>query len=269
MADAPFTVQARALRRAADILGGKHTLRAALHVPMARLEEWLEGRADPPMDIFLRAVDIISTPAAPSRPAAASVRARTLVQQSGELMRNTERTLARSRELRNQSRAAPHPNVARFLGTVFGKNDRAPMLAAALDAAIDATHAQMGNVQLRSQGGLEIVTYRGFQEPFLKFFACVSDDHGAACGAALKTASRVIVGDVASDPIFAGTEAARIMEGAHARAVQSTPLVSVSGQVLGMVSTHFDQPHVPADAELAIVDQIARRTAYWLEQATE
>jgi len=39
------TVQVRALQRAADILGGKDPLRATLHVPMARLDEWLAGRA--------------------------------------------------------------------------------------------------------------------------------------------------------------------------------------------------------------------------------
>jgi hypothetical protein len=41
-----LTVQARALLRAAAILGGKQRLRAALHVPMTRLDEWLEGIAE-------------------------------------------------------------------------------------------------------------------------------------------------------------------------------------------------------------------------------
>ena len=53
MDSAPLTVQARALRRAADILGGKDKLRAALRVPMVRLEHWLEGKSLPPMDVFL------------------------------------------------------------------------------------------------------------------------------------------------------------------------------------------------------------------------
>jgi GAF domain-containing protein len=75
------------------------------------------------------------------------------------------------------------------------------------------------------------------------------------------------VGDVANDPIFAGSEAARVMQDASARAVQSTPLVTISGLVLGMVSTHFDRPHVPLDEELALVDQIVERAAFWLEEA--
>lgn len=181
------------------------------------------------------------------------------------MIRNTRLTMERSRELREQTQDKMPPKATRFLETVFGKDDRAPMLNAALDAAIDATHAQMGNVQLKLADGLRIVTHRGFDAPFLEFFACVTDSH-CACGTALKSGARIIVSDVVSDPIFAGTEAARIMEGASARACQATPLVSVSGQVLGMVSTHFDHPHRPSDDELAIVDEIARRAAYWLEE---
>src|SRR5689334_4679521 len=60
MGDKAPTVYARALERAADILGGKEPLRAVLRVPMIRLDEWLAGHSEPPLDIFLRAVDVIS-----------------------------------------------------------------------------------------------------------------------------------------------------------------------------------------------------------------
>ena len=268
MRNASLTVQARALRRAADILGGKDQLRAALHVPMTSLEQWLDGRAVPPMDVFLKAVDIISSPTASYTPPPASSRARILANQSGELKRNSARMMARSREAREQSRNHESPKVSQFLQGLFGTHERSAMLESALDAAIDATHAQKGNIQLKDASGLHIVAYRGFEAPFLEFFTCVSGGHGAACGAAMATGTRVVVGDVANDPIFAGSEAASVMEQASARAVQSTPLVSVSGQFLGMLSTHFDHPHIPAAAELALVDRIVGRAAYWLEQAT-
>ncbi|MBV9190230.1 MAG: GAF domain-containing protein [Betaproteobacteria bacterium] len=263
MGNAPYSVHARALRRAADILGGKHQLRVALRVPMARLEDWLAGKSIPPMDVFLKAVDVISTPTANHTPTAAHVRARILAQQSGELIEKTNRTIARSQERPRQQL----PTVSRFFEGAFSGQNCVAILDAALDAAIEATRAQMGNVQLKSERGLEIVTYRGFDTPFLEFFACVSDGHGAACGAALKTGGRVIVSNVASDPIFHGTEAARVMEQASARACQSTPLVSPSGQLLGMLSTHFDHPHQPANEELALVDQIVERAVFWLEEA--
>jgi hypothetical protein len=69
------SVYARALGRAADILGGKDKLRAALHVPMHSLDEWLAGRGEPPPDIFLKAVDILSTPTSSTPATAATLRA--------------------------------------------------------------------------------------------------------------------------------------------------------------------------------------------------
>ena len=73
------SVYARALSRAADILGGKDLLRAALHVPLHSLEEWLEGRSEPPMDIFLKAVDILSAPTGAAAATAATLRARAFI----------------------------------------------------------------------------------------------------------------------------------------------------------------------------------------------
>ena len=270
MGENATTVHARALQRAADILGGKEPLRAALRVPMVRLEEWLKGHSEPPMDIFLRAVDIISAPVQSTpQTTAAAMRARVLTHQATQLIEGNRRVMEKSRQLQAEHRAmaGPAESVMRFLAEAFSRQDRDRMLASALDAAIEATHAQMGNVQLKDETGLHIVTYRGFDAPFLEFFACVTAGHGAACGAAMKSGARVIVSDVASDPIFAGSEAARVMEQASARAVQSTPLISVSGQFFGMLSTHFDHPHQPAADELELVDRIAQRAAFLLEEA--
>src|SRR5260221_662034 len=72
----------------------------------------------------------------------------------------------------------------------------------------------------------------------------------------------------ATHPIFAGSEAGKVLAAAGVRAVQSTPLVSVTGNVLGMLSTHYDQPFQPDEAELEAIDLIAGRAAYWLDQPT-
>jgi hypothetical protein len=93
------TVYLRTLTRAAEILGGEEKLRDYLHVPMHRLEAWLAGER-PPMDVFLRAVDLVSA--------------------SG----------------------------TQIFGRSFALADPREVLEAALEAAIDATHANRGNVQL-------------------------------------------------------------------------------------------------------------------------
>ena len=122
----------------------------------------------------------------------------------------------------------------------------------------------MGNVQLARHDGLHIVAQRGFAQPFLEFFARVSHD-GSACGAAMKQCKRIVVTDVATDPIFAGTVAGSVLKDAHVGAVQSTPLLASSGWVLGVLSTHYEDRHRPSERELDVLDEIARRAAYCLE----
>ena len=75
----------------------------------------------------------------------------------------------------------------------------------------------------------------------------------------------MVVADVKSDPIFAGADVAEVMEGARVRAVQSTPLVGAAGEILGMLSTHYERPRQPRPQEFEVLDHIARRTAFWLD----
>ncbi len=127
-----------------------------------------------------------------------------------------------------------------------------------LDAAIEITGAQMGNIQLLHDDQLRITAQRGFTAPFLKCFGAVHADQGA-CGTALQRGERVIVEDVRKSPIFAGTPALDVMLAAGARAVQSTPLMTRSGRALGMFSTHYRHaPHQPSERELRLLDILAR-----------
>lgn len=207
------TVYARALERAAQVLGSKERLRARLGVKAQELEQWLSGGHEPPTEIFLAAVDILSDP----------------------------------------------PVVAR------ARPPRTDVVESALDRALSATGARMGNVQLARHDGLHIVAQRGFAQPFLDFFARVSHD-GSACGAAMKQCRRIVVADVATDPIFAGTVAGSVLKEARIGAVQSTPLLASSGWVLGVLSTHHEDRHTPSERELDVLDEIARRAAYCLER---
>ena len=134
-----------------------------------------------------------------------------------------------------------------------------------LDAAIEITGAQMGNIQLLEGDLLRITAQRGFEAPFLEFFDAVHGDQ-AACGTALQRGERVIVDDVVKSDIFAGTPALEVMLAAGARAVQSTPLVSRSGRVLGMFSTHYRHaPQQPSDRALRLLDILARQAADLIE----
>jgi PAS domain S-box-containing protein len=134
-----------------------------------------------------------------------------------------------------------------------------------LDAAIEITGAQMGNVQLLEGDHLRITAQRGFEPPFLEFFAAVQGEQ-AACGSALARCERVIVDDVRKSPIFSETPALDVMLAAGAQAVQSTPLVSRSGRLLGMFSTHYHAPQRPGERALRLLDILARQAADLIEQ---
>src|SRR5262249_31428666 len=64
----------------------------------------------------------------------------------------------------------------------------------------------------------------------------------------------------------AGSLALEVLLQAGVRAVQSTPLISSAGHLLGMLSTHFGQPHRPGERELRLVDLLARQASDILER---
>jgi K+-sensing histidine kinase KdpD len=136
-----------------------------------------------------------------------------------------------------------------------------------IETAIAITNADKGNVQLldSDSGALTIAAQHGFEEPFLKFFACVRDD-ASACAAAMRSIERVIVEDVTTSAIFDGQLSKTVLIDAGVRAVVSTPLTSSARIVLGMISTHFASPHRPSERELHLVDLLARQTADYLER---
>jgi signal transduction histidine kinase/DNA-binding NarL/FixJ family response regulator len=155
------------------------------------------------------------------------------------------------------------------LSTMFlhGKN-MAPVLAEIVSAAISISDADFGNIQLLEPNSsrLRIAAQQGFPTWWLDFWDGVCESRGV-CGTALQRGERVIVEDVLQSPIFAGTDALQVQIKAGVRAVQSTPLMSRSGRLLGMFSTHYKTPRRPDDRALRLLDLLARQTADIIEQA--
>jgi len=139
------------------------------------------------------------------------------------------------------------------------------LLLEVVDAAVEVTGADMGNIQLFENDRLQIVAERGYDAGSMDFFNSVGEGD-TACGRALRRGERVIVDDVARSPVFAGTPALPAMLAAGAMAVQSTPLVSRSGQTVGVLSTHYRTPHRPGDREVHLIDILARQAADVIER---
>ena len=53
------SVYSRAVRKAAELVGGREELARTLKMPRAAIEDWIAGKGKPPREIFLRVVDLI------------------------------------------------------------------------------------------------------------------------------------------------------------------------------------------------------------------
>ena len=138
------------------------------------------------------------------------------------------------------------------------------VISTVLDDAIALLGAEYGNLQVLVGEQLLIVAQRGLPQDFLDCFRRVDKDDGSACGRALLSGKPVIISDVEKDAEFASYR--NIAKRTHFRAVQSTPLIAPSGQRLGIVSTHFANPHCPSRIEM---ETLAAYGVYAAQHALE
>jgi CheY-like chemotaxis protein len=139
--------------------------------------------------------------------------------------------------------------------------DLQSILNCVLDGGLELTEATLGNVKLVDQrkGYLTIAAQRGFHREFLDFFHRVNiDDSLSMCGRALRE-RRAIISDVMLDDELAPWRP--VAERAGFRSLQSTPIISGSGALLGIVSTHFPIPHQPTESEMNAVRSLANLAA--------
>jgi PAS domain S-box-containing protein len=143
-----------------------------------------------------------------------------------------------------------------------------PLYEQILDAAVGIMRSDFASMQLfyperGTAGELRLLGHRGFTAEAAKFFEWVSPSSSCSCGMALNTRQRVIVPDVRRVLVGDYLEA-HLRTGI--RAAQSTPLLSrTDGAMLGMITTHWREPHEPKAAELRLLDVLARQAADLIE----
>jgi PAS domain S-box-containing protein len=147
------------------------------------------------------------------------------------------------------------------------QDDLNGLLEQILDAAIGITGADKGNIQLLEEDGstLRLTAQRGLPKRFLDFFSRVHKGQ-AACGTVLETGERVTVENVATSPLFIGLPALEIMLSAGCLAVQSTPLLTRYGRLVGILSTHKGTPCSFSERDLRLLDLLARQAADSIER---
>jgi PAS domain S-box-containing protein len=177
-----------------------------------------------------------------------------------EALRETQRQLV--------SELAATRQLQKISTQLIHANDVEALYEEILDAAVTIMGSDFASMQMfhPERGELQLLAHRGFDPSSVAFWQWVQPGAGCICGAALRSGERAIVSDVECCDFMAGTENLAAYRVAGMRAMQSTPLVSRTGRLLGMISTHWRKLHQPSERDLRLLDVLARQAADLIER---
>ena len=188
--------------------------------------------------------------------------------------RNSERVLELSREL---SRALDEQELGRNRPAYIAANDPPPKkkqnsndYEQIVDNALRLMRSDYASLQMlfpkRGSGGeLWLLAFRGFNPQAAQFWEWVRADSKSTCGLALRDKSRVVAADIATCDFMAGSDDQQTYLQTGIRACQTTPLIGHSGNVVGMISTHWRTPHQPSEDDFHLFDTLATQAATLIE----
>ena len=138
-------------------------------------------------------------------------------------------------------------------------------LSALLDREIAMHRTDMGYIHLFEQQSctLKLAVQRGFDPGSFDYFRTVNISDNSPCMGAVRAGKSIIVEDIETHPMFKSHRA--IAASAGYRAVQSTLLTSDSGNLLGVLSTHFRQPRRLLPWEMKLLSMHASHASNLIE----
>ncbi|HRI66238.1 MAG TPA: chemotaxis protein CheB [Polyangium sp.] len=154
------------------------------------------------------------------------------------------------------------------LGSLFiAEGNLDSILHQIVEAAVAIAAADFAAIQIFDPNTkqLGILAQRGFEPWWVEHCNKVQDQ--CASRRALENGERIIIEDVETDPILAGTDELEMQRRAGVRALQATPLVSRSGRPLGVFSTHTKKPGRPSERTLQLLDLLARQASDIVDRA--
>ena len=160
---------------------------------------------------------------------------------------------------------------------LIGEQDLALLYGKIVDAAVTIAGSQFGTMQRLCPDGdpsghggeLCLLAHRGLPPEAVQFWQWVPPVAHSSCTAALKAGGRAIISDFEEWDEIAGTEDLLAFRRTGIRSAQTTPLKSREGKLLGMISTHWNEPHSPSERDLRLLDILARQAADLLERTIE
>ena len=149
------------------------------------------------------------------------------------------------------------------------QEDTGALYDAILDAALKLLRSDMATMQLYdgARDGLRLLSSRGFDPESIRLFDWVERDAGTSCAQALRLGSRTVIPDIETCDYVVGTPAHEALRLCGIRGAQSTPLVSRTGTVIGMITNHWKTPYEPNERALLLIDVLARQAADLIDRS--
>ena len=195
-----------------------------------------------------------------------------LARQAAEMIerRRTEDALRES-ERRLSEELADTQLLQRLSSGLIEGHGSASLYETIVDAAGSIMHSNSATMQMLypdrgGAGELRLIASRGFDEEAKRAFEWVPADGHTPCAQAWRTGTRVVTPDIVDCDYMVGTLDQVRLLAAGVRASHSTPLVSRTGKLLGMISTHWATPHQPSERDFRLLDILARQAADLLER---
>lgn len=186
----------------------------------------------------------------------------------------TERTEAERRLEESQERLEAELEATRRVHEVstqvITERDGDVLYESVLDTAVDLLDADFGTIQRLdpSTRELDVVAHRGFSAETTAQRDRVTVETSGSCQKAIQTEERVVVPDVETWEFVDEGEALDAFERIGIRSMQSTPLISRSGELLGVMSTQWTDPHEPSERDRYVIDVLGRQVADLILQRT-
>ncbi|MGV3590483.1 MAG: ATP-binding protein [Gammaproteobacteria bacterium] len=157
--------------------------------------------------------------------------------------------------------------LQRISSQLIHSQDPGALFAQILEAAVTLMQTDKGTIQLydADSSELRMIAAHGIDSALLDGFMVVSPDSGTSCALALQTRERAIITDFSSED-HRDSAASAAHRAAGVLAAQTTPLLTRSGELLGMLSTHWSRPWEPDERALRMIDILARQTADLIER---
>ncbi|OYW70276.1 MAG: hypothetical protein B7Z37_31260 [Verrucomicrobia bacterium 12-59-8] len=117
----------------------------------------------------------------------------------------------------------------------------------------------------RKKNQMRLLAFKGFSPEAAAYMEGIDVD-AKKSGAHFANVQRVVVADVAKASHPLGPKEIEFLNALGIQALQATPLMSRSGALVGLLSTHWKHPHEPAERDLRLFDVLARQAADLIER---